>query len=69
MSVILQYKGVAKRTLMIFASYVVANDIDLGNDPDFLQLANIVGVSEFLTIAIEDIKNLGYIKAIKKHFN
>lgn len=66
--VILQSEGIAKRALLIFASYVVANGIDLGSDPDYLQIDNIIGASEYLTNVIDDIANLGYVGAIKKNF-
>ena len=66
--VIFENKELAKRALLILAYFVIDDNIDLGADPDFVKIAEINGATQFLNQAIEDIKELGFIGAVKKNF-
>ena len=66
--VIFGNKELAKRTLLILAYFVIDDNIDLGADPDFVKIDTIPGATEFLTQAIEDVKALGFVGAVKKYF-
>ena len=61
-------KELAKRALLILAYFVIDDNIDLGADPDYVKLAEINGATQFLNQAIEDIKELGFVAAVKKNF-
>ena len=66
--VIFENKELAKRALLILAYFVIDDNIDLGADPDFVKIDTINGATQFLNQAIEDIKELGFIGAVKKNF-
>ena len=66
--VIFENKELAKRTLLILAYFVIDDNIDLGADPDFVKIDTINGATQFLNQAIEDIKELGFVGAVKKNF-
>lgn len=66
--VILGNKELAKRALLILAYFVIDDNIDLGADPDFVKIDTIPGATQFLNQAIEDVKELGFIGAVKKNF-
>lgn len=61
-------KELAKRAILILAYFVIDDNIDLGADPDYVKLAEVNGATQFLNQAIEDIKELGFIGAVKKNF-
>ena len=61
-------KELAKRAILILAYFVIDDNIDLGADPDYVKLAEINGATQFLNQAIEDIKELGFVGAVKKNF-
>ncbi len=66
--VIYENKELAKRALLILAYFVIDDNLDLGADPDFVKIAEINGATQFLNQAIEDIKELGFVGAVKKNF-
>lgn len=66
--VIFENKELAKRTLLILAYFVIDDNIDLGADPDFVKIDTVNGATAFLTQAIEDVKELGFVGAVKKYF-
>ena len=66
--VIFENKELARRTLLILAFFVIDDNIDLGADPDFVKIDTVNGATQFLNQAIEDIKALGFVGAIKKNF-
>ena len=66
--VIFENKELAKRALLILAYFVIDDNIDLGADDDFVKIDTIAGATQFLNQAIEDIKELGFVGAVKKNF-
>ena len=66
--VIFENKELAKRALLILAYFVIDDNIDLGADPDFVKIDTINGATAYLNQAIEDVKELGFLGAVKKNF-
>lgn len=66
--VIFENKELAKRALLTLAYFVIDDNIDLGADPDFVKIDTVNGATQFLNQAIEDVKELGFVGAVKKNF-